>query len=114
MAKQSTPLLSLTIKAGTTLINNRFVTATGANPSLNGNALGVVRQDAAVGDRVTVDVMGTTIVECGNNVYVGSAVSTMADGRVYSSYGVGKTVGIALSNANSGELTEILLVPNAS
>ena len=65
MSKQAFPILTLTIAATATLVAERFVTQAGAVPAADANVLGVVRQAAVSGDKVTVDVLGTAIVEAG-------------------------------------------------
>lgn len=104
--------LTLTVAAAAALTINRFVTATGAVPSANGNALGVTRTSGAQGDLVPVDVMGTALVEASAAISAGAAVATTNDGRAVT-YSTGVAVGRALQAASgAGALVEVLLIPN--
>lgn len=72
---QNTPLLTLSTKATAALIALRFVTATGATATAAGNALGVSRSDAAIGEYAPVDVLGTTQVTAGGAITAGAATA---------------------------------------
>lgn len=115
MSKQAFPLLSLTILATNVLASERFVTLNGTKPDAGGYALGVVRQNAVSGDMVTVDVIGTAIVEAGAAIVSGSTLKVDASGRVIPWETSGARVGIALQAASaSGQFIEILLTPVAA
>lgn len=109
----NTSLLTLTIAAAAALSANRFVTAGGAVPSANGNAVGVTRTSAgAAGDLVPVDAVGTAMVEASAAISAGAAVATTNDGRAVT-FSTGVTVGRALTAATAaGQLIEVLLIQN--
>ncbi len=109
----NTSLLTLTVTAAAALSAHRFVTATGAVPSANGNTLGVTRSPAgAAGDLVPVDAVGTTMVEASAAISAGAAVATTSDGRAVT-FSTGVVAGRALTAASgAGVLIEVLLIPN--
>jgi len=108
-------LLTLTVLATAALATARFVEQDGTYPAAGGKALGVTRFDAAIGDPVAVDVLGTTIVECGAAVTQDAALMVDATGRVVPLAGSAvQAVGRALqAGAAAGALIEILLIPSA-
>lgn len=116
MSKQSTPLLTLTIAAAGVIAADRFVTPAGAQAGADANTLGVARSAAAVaGDKVPVDVLGTTIVESGAAVAAGATVKSDATGRAIAWASAGARVGVALQAASAaGQFIEVLLIPNAA
>lgn len=107
-------LLTLTVIAAATLAANRFVERDGTYPAAGGNALGVTRFDGVAGDSLAVDVLGTTIVECGAAVAADAALMVDATGKVVTLAGAGKqAVGRALeAGAADGSKIEILLIPS--
>ena len=115
MSKQSFSILTLTISATATLTADRFVTIAGAVPAADAYVLGVCRTAAVSGDRVTVDVQGTSIVEAGAAVAVGNTVKVDASGRAIPWATSGAKVGIALQAATAaGQFIEVLLLPTAA
>lgn len=115
MSRQSTSLLALTITASATLTAERFVTFAGAVPAADAYVLGVVRQSAVSGDKVTVDVHGTAIVEAGAAITAGATLKVDSSGRVITWATSGARVGIALQAASgSGQFIEVLLTPIAA
>lgn len=105
-------LLTLSLVAAAALTANRFVTAAGAVPSANGNAVGVTRAGAASGELVPVDAIGTTMVEASAAISAGAAVATTNDGRAVT-FATGVVVGRALTPATAaGQLIEVLLINN--
>lgn len=115
MSKQAFSVLPLTIVASATLVADRFITAAGAVPAADANVLGVVRQAAVSGDKVTVDVLGTAIVEAGAAVAVGATLKTDASGRAITWVTAGAKVGLALQAASAaGQFIEVLLIPNVA
>ncbi len=108
----NTSLLTLTLVAAAALTANRFVTAAGAVPSANGNAVGVTRSGAASGELVPVDAVGTSMVEASAAITAGAAVATTNDGRAVT-FSTGVTVARALTGATAaGQLIEVLLIAN--
>jgi hypothetical protein len=113
MSRQSIGLLP--IAATATLVAERFVTFAGAVPAADAFVLGVVRQAAVSGDKVTVDVVGTAIVEAGAAIAAGATLKVDATGKVITWVTAGARVGIALQAASgAGQLIEVLLTPIAA
>ncbi|RYF71554.1 MAG: DUF2190 family protein [Comamonadaceae bacterium] len=108
-------VLTLTVTAAAALAANRFVELDGTYPTAGGKALGVTRFDAAVGDLVSVDILGTTIAECGGAVAADAPLMVDAAGKVVTLTGSAKqAVGRALeAGAGDGAKVEILLIPSA-
>jgi hypothetical protein len=115
MSKQAIPLLALTIVASATLVAERFCTQAGGVPAAAANVLGVVRQAAVSGDKVTVDALGTAIVEAGAAIAAGATLSTDASGRAITWAVSGAKVALALQAASgAGQFIEVLLIPNVA
>lgn len=115
MSRQAISLLPLTITASATLTADRFVTFAGAVPSADANVLGVVRQAAVSGDKVTVDVLGTAIVEAGAAVTAGDTLKVTNTGKVIPWATSGAKVALALQSASGdGKFIEVLLIPNVA
>ncbi len=111
---QSIPILTLTVTAASALTAARFVGPDGNPAPAGGNALGVARSDAAAGEQVGVDVLGTAVVESAGALAAGSAVEVSADGRA-AALNTGVAVGRLApgeSATAAGEMVEILLLPN--
>ena len=105
-------VLTISLVATAVLLANRFTTAVGAVSGAAGNAIGVSRSGAAIGDLVPVDVLGTTQVEASAAITAGVAVASTSDGRAVT-YSTGVAVGRALTGATAaGQLIEVLLIPN--
>ena len=108
-------ILTLTVIAAAALAERRFVEQDGTYPAAGGKAFGVTRFEAAIGDPVSVDVQGTTIVETGAAVALDDALMVDVEGRVVplaglSKQAVARSMGVA---AATGAFIEILLVPSA-
>jgi hypothetical protein len=108
------PLLSLPIVATGAITACRFVGPALALAAAAGNALGVSRSDAAIGERTTIDVLGTAVVETGGAIAAGALVEADATGRA-----VTKAAGVALarlvpgeSATAAGQFVEVILLPN--
>jgi Uncharacterized conserved protein (DUF2190) len=129
MSRQALPIFTLSALATTVLIAERFVSQSGAGTT-NGtlttinvaqtilaatNTLGVVRQAAAIGDKVTVDILGTAIVEAGGAITAGATVSSDTVGRAITWATGAAKVGMALQSASAaGQFIEVLLIPNVA
>lgn len=112
MSQQANGIFPVTIKATAALTANRFTTFAGAVPATTTNALGVVRQSAAIGDAVTVDFLGSAIVEAGAAITAGATVNSDATGRAIT-WASGEKLGLAMQAATgAGSLIEVLLIPN--
>jgi len=114
MSKQAVSIFALSVIATGVINKCRFVTAAVAQAGAAANTLGVARTDAAIGDVMTVDVLGTAVVEAGAAVAAGALVETDAQGRA-----ITKAAGIAVGRVlpgqvagAAGDFVEILLLPN--
>jgi hypothetical protein len=112
MAAAAYKILTLSVVATAALIQNRAVTGTGAIPAAGARCLGFADVNAAIGERVSVNAMGTTVAEAGAAVAVDALVEVDAQGRVVTK-NAGVAVGRALAAATAaGQQIEILLIPN--
>lgn len=115
MSRQSFPIFTLPVTATAILLAERFVTAAGTLPAADANVLGVARSAAAIGDKVSVDVIGTAIVEAGAAVAAGATLKTDNQGRAITWATAGAKVGLALQAASAaGDLIEVLLIQNVA
>lgn len=113
--KQSIPILTLTQVLTGVVAANRFTTVAGIQTGADLNALGVSRVGGGVGDKVPVDVLGTTIIEAGAAVAAGATLKSDATGRGITWAAAGARLAIALEAAGgAGELIEAVLIPNAA
>lgn len=71
MSNQSIPVLVLTVKAAAALTRYRAVTAGGAHAATA--IYGVTASDAAIGSLAAVNVVGTTPLEAGAAIPIGTA-----------------------------------------
>jgi hypothetical protein len=110
MPASFTSLMALTRQAAADLVGDRFVTLMGAVPADGDAGCGVNRMNAVAGDLITVDVIGTAIVEAGGAVADGALVQTDAEGRAVTK-AAGATLGRALGAASgAGVKIEVLLI----
>ena len=115
MSYQNIPILALTTALSGTVSAHRFVTPAGALAGADANTLGVVRVAGVAGDKATVDVLGTAIVEAGAAVTAGNTVKSDSTGRAIPWVTSGAKVGLALEAASAaGQMIEVLLIPNAA
>ncbi len=115
MSRQSIPLLTLTLALSGAVAAHRFVTVAGAQAGANANTLGVATMAGVSGDKIPVDVIGTTIVEAGAAITAGATLETDADGKAITWDTAGGKVGVALQAAGAaGEFIEVLLLPNVA
>lgn len=110
---QKISLLALTIKASAALSAHTFATATGAVAAAAGDAHGVTLADAAIGDLVAVDVLGTTIVKVAADVAAGDRVEVGAGGGI-TPLADGIPVGRVMEAGSTGDLVELFLFQGAS
>ena len=114
MSQQAISLLALSVALTGTVAANRFVTPDGIQAGADANTLGVARSAGVSGEKITVDVIGTAIVEAGAAVAAGATLETDASGRGVTWATSGPKVGIALQAASgAGVMIEVLLLPNA-
>jgi len=112
MSRQYVSLLNLSILAAVAITAEHFVTAGGVLATAAGNTLGVARSDAAIGDRMPVDVIGTAIVTAGAAIAKGARVEVGAAGKA-ATHASGVAVGVALDAAAAdGDKIEVLLIQN--
>ena len=114
MSRNHTPTLTLTIVATGTIVADRFITPLGAQAVADANTLGVSRVAGVSGDKLTVDVDGTAVVETGAAITVGQTLKVDASGRAIPWVTAGARVGIALEAASAtGQFIEVRLIQNA-
>lgn len=108
---QKIPLLTLTVTAIGAVAACRFVGFDGAQVDAAGvKAMGVSTFPAINGDDLSLDVIGTTVVEAGGAVAVGDDLSADAEGRAVTAE-EGVVLAQALdSSLAAGEFIEVLLV----
>lgn len=114
MSAQATSLLALTVVLAGTVAANRFVTPAGIQAGADANTLGVSRSAGVSGEKITVDAIGTAVVEAGAAITAGATLETDASGRAVTWATSGGKVAIALQAASgAGAMIEVLLLPNA-
>ena len=111
---QKTSLLTLTVIATAALAAERFITATGAYPASGANTFGVTNTNAAIGERVATDVIGTTVVTAGGAIAEGAYLQVGTNGKAITRT-TGVTVAQALQAATAdGDRIEALLISNGA
>jgi hypothetical protein len=109
---QKSPILTLPILATAILTASRFVSPTGGVAGAGLNAIGVTDTDAASGDIVAVDAVGTSIVTAGEPITKGASLEVGAAGKAVV-LDAGVKVAVALEAAGAdGDRIEVLLIPN--
>lgn len=112
MASANISMMALTVIATAALTANRAASIAGAVPAAGATSFGIARSDAAIGEAVTVDVMGTAIAEVGAAVAKGAALEVGANGKLITKTS-GVTVARALeAGAGDGSMIEVLLITN--
>ena len=112
MAAGSFEVFTHSVIATAALTAARAVTAAGALPAAGARCLGFTKFSGAIGDRVTVAVLGSTVAEAGGAIAIGAALELDASGRVITR-AAGVTVGSALgAAAAAGDRIEIVLIAN--
>ena len=115
MGTQSKSVLTLTVGASGTISAARFVTTGGAQAGADANTLGVAVTSAVAGDKIPVDVLGTTTVETGAAVSGGATVKADATGRAIAWVTSGARLGVTLeASTGAGQFIEVMLVSNAA
>lgn len=107
-------LLTLTVSAVGSIGANRFVAPGGAQAGAGSNALGVSRYTVLTGEKLPVDVLGTTVVTAGAALAGGALLESDANGcAVPHANGVPVArVAPGDSAAGAGSLVEVVLIPN--
>jgi len=112
MAASAIKILTGSVIAAVALSANRAVTGLGAIPAAGARSFGVTDFSGAVGDRVSVGVLGTVVAEAGAAFAADAALEVDALGR-FITKNAGVTVARAVTAAGAaGSLAEILLIPN--
>lgn len=107
---QKRPIFSLTAVAAVALAGNRFVTLAGNYPAAGAGAFGVTDTDAAVGDAVAVDIIGTSKITAGAPFVKGASLMADATGRGIAEADDGVVLATALEAATAeGQIVEVLL-----
>lgn len=110
---QKIALLSLSVAATAALAAERFIGAGGAYATAAGNAFGVTATQAKVGELVSADVLGTTVVTAGGVIAKNAYVQVGSDGKAVT-HTTGVAVGQSLQAAAAdGDRIEVLLIQNA-
>ena len=110
---QKISLLTLAVVAAATLEAARVVGMDGNYATAKGNAFGVTTTSGAIGDRVPVDVLGTSIATAGGAFDAGDYLQVAANGKL-----IVQTDGIAVAQAQQdagadGDQVEVLWIQNA-
>lgn len=111
---QKSSLLALTRTAVTAIAAGRFVDNDGNHAADGEKPLGVSAYAGAVGADVSVDVLGTTILETAGAIASMGPIKPAADGsgKGIAQGGAGPIGAYALQPAaGAGEFIEVLLVP---
>lgn len=109
---QSIPILSLTTTLTAPVAQHRFVSYNGDPGQQGDGVLGVSRVAGVAGDEITVDSMGTTIIEAGAAIAVGDPLEPGADGKAAVAGDVGFSARALEAAAADGDLIECLLIVN--
>lgn len=114
MSHQNHPVLTLPMTLTGTVSAHRLVTPAGAQAGADAVCIGVARSAGVAGELVSVDVIGTAIVESGAAVAAGATLKSDASGRAITWATSGAKVGFALEAATgSGQMIEVYLLNNA-
>lgn len=110
---QKHSLMTLSVLAAGTIAAHTFVGTDNKTAAAGADALGVALFDAASGDLVAVDVLGTTIARAEAAIAAGARIEVgAAGGAVTATTGV--PVGRVVEAAAEGALVEVLLFQGAA
>src|SRR3954470_443744 len=113
--KLCTPLETLSVTATGAIEANLFGPPGGAQAGAGDNTLGVSRTEAAIGDLIGVDTLGTAVVEAGAAISLGASLESDESGRAITWASSGAKVGIAREAApGAGYFLEVQLVANVA
>lgn len=114
MSQQSISLLALPVTLTGTVAANRFITIAGAQAGADAVTFGASRSAGVSGEKITVDLIGTTIIESGAAFAAGDTLKSDASGRGITWATSGAKTAKALKAATAaGQFVEALLLPNA-
>ncbi|MGB3393244.1 MAG: capsid cement protein [Stenotrophomonas sp.] len=109
---QKISLLTLSVIAAAALVAERAVGRDGNYAAAGGNAFGVTNTSGAIGDRVPVDALGTTIATAGGAFDDGDFLEVGSNGKLVV-LDDGIAVAQALQDAAAdGDRVEVLWIPN--
>ncbi|MDQ2823578.1 MAG: DUF2190 domain-containing protein [Pseudomonadota bacterium] len=105
----SKALYGQTVRATAAVKGRTFAGYTGATCAAGAAAMGAFRTDAAVGEYVTVEQIGTALVIAGGPIAAGSAVESDAFGQAVEQT-TGVVVGRAVNAGAPDQAVEIFLI----
>ncbi|WP_175796337.1 DUF2190 family protein [Burkholderia anthina] len=113
MQNGSVVLLAGSFVAAAAVTASRFIGPNSQHAAAGANTIGVSRFDGAQGDLVTVDQLGTSIVEAGAPIAAYGLVEVGADGKAVP-HDAGVAVGrVQMVPAQApGDFVEVMLIPN--
>lgn len=115
MSRNSTPLLTLPVTLSGTVAQSRFVTPAGAQAGADANTLGVARSGGSSGEKVSVDVLGTAVVQAGGSFSAGATLKSDGNGKAIVWASSGAKVALALeASTGADQFVEVLLIPNVA
>lgn len=110
---QKISLLTLSVIAAGALLAERVVGRDGNYATAGGNAFGVTNTSGATGERVPVDVLGTSIATAGGIFGDDDYLQVGTSGKlVVQSTGIAVAQALQASTAD-GDRVEVLWIPNA-
>lgn len=110
MSALKIPVLTLTVLTTAVIAEGQAVGYDGDVAAAGAAMRGLAATDAADGDHLAVDVLGTGIAIAGASIAEGTALEVGASGRLIVKNS-GVLVARALTAGESGERIEVLLIP---
>ncbi|MEX2475060.1 DUF2190 family protein [Marinobacter sp.] len=108
---QKFAVMTHTVIAAAAVTQHRFVALTGVHATAGGNAFGISTSDAADGDQLAMDCLGSSIVEASGAIEEGDGIEVGAAGVAITA-DTGTVVARALQAAADGDLFEVFIIPN--
>lgn len=105
----SKALFGQTVRATAAVKGRTFAGFTGATCAAGAAAMGAFRTDAAVGEYITVEQIGTALVIAGADLTAGAAVESDIAGHAVP-HTTGVVVGRAVNAGAAGSAVEIFLI----
>lgn len=105
----SKALFGQTVRATAAVKGRTFAGFTGATCAAGAAAMGAFRTDAAVGEYITVEQIGTALVIAGATLTAGAAVESDANGHAVV-HTTGVVIGRAVNAGAAGSAVEIFLI----
>lgn len=110
MSPTNIPILTLSIAATAAITEFRAIGYDGGVAAAGAAMFGLAQTDAAIGEQVATDVLGTSIGTAGAVVAFGDELQVGTDGKLIP-LAAGTKVGRALSGGGDGNRIEVLLIP---